>query len=503
MTELLTQAQGRSKHLEIENRLLREEIRLMRIEKFGAKSEQLNDRQLALLEEEPSVNAAEVQNEAQVGAKDKELGPSGRGKNKRQNHPGRLELPAHLPRVEEIIPAPDCDQHCECCQQPNPIIGYEIKEELDVEPSRYYVRVIKREKRACKQCPEQGVSTAPIPARIVEKGKLGDGFIVEALIRKYADHLPFFRQSVMLKRDAGVEISRQVIGQSVLRAGVWLKPIQQQLKEDLINGGYIQADETPIGVQSDRVVGRNHKGYVFEYSRPGGAVVYDFRMSRGRDGPKEFLKDYGGILQTDGYVGYNEVEEQCLRHAGCWAHGRRYFHKAHQLAKNDPMPREVLREIGRLYQIEEQAREAQLTPEGRLALRKEHSEPIVAGLKERVLEIRAQVLPKSALGKACRYVLGQWSRLEVFLEYGQVEIDNNWCENAIRPVVLGRKNWLHIGDESAGPKIAAIMSVIETCRRLKIDYRQYLTEVLPKLPSWSNNRVDELTPISWQASRSI
>ena len=229
-------------------------------------------------------------------------------------------------------------------------------------------------------------------------------------------------------------------------------------------------------------------------------MVFDFCLGRGREGPEKFLGQYAGILQCDGYAGYDKVGARTMKRAGCLAHARRRFWQAHQLARQDGDLLAVLGTMGQLYAIEAQARQHQLEAGARLALRREKSVALMDQLKSKIVEIRQQALPRSTAGEACNYALNQWSRLVLFLEDGQIEIDNNWCENGIRPVALGRKNWLHIGSEAAGPKVAAILSVVETCRRLPIDLRSYLRDVLPKLPSWPIQRVAELSPTRWLAA---
>jgi transposase len=499
LEQRLKDAQEEVRRLQLENNLLREWLRLQLIKKYGPKSEALPLEQLRLLNEEPSVSAAEVAREAQLQAE----GPAKASvpQPKKLQHPGRAELPAHLPRREEIIACPPEALVCPHCQKERSIISYEVSEELGVEPAVYFVRVKKREKRACHHCPEGGVVTAPVPAKIIPKGKLTDGLIIDTLLKKYDEHLPIYRQCAILERDAGVELGRQTLVDAIMAVGTLLRPVSASLAVELKAGGYIQADETPVPCQSERTVGRNHQAYLWEYSRPEGPVVFDFRMGRERDGPKEFLKGFTGTLQTDGYGAYNHLGSGIV-YAGCMAHARREFYDAHRLAKEDPLPVEVLGQFAKLYKVEEEARLAKMSFEERLALRQQQSRPVMEALKERVLAIRAQVLPQSAMAKACQYALGQWTRLAVFLEDGRVEIDNNWCENAIRPIALGRKNWLHIGSEKAGPKIAAIASVMETCRRLAINVRDYFTDVLPKLPDWPVAQVAQLTPSSWKAARS-
>jgi hypothetical protein len=222
-------------------------------------------------------------------------------------------------------------------------------------------------------------------------------------------------------------------------------------------------------------------------------------MGRGREGPKKFLAQFNGKLQSDGYAAYDRIGGPGIVYAGCMTHARRGFI---EVLKSEPENREVLAivaEIAKLYAVEKEARETGMTHGEREAFRKLHSVPVLAVLKQKVVSLDAKHPPMTALGKACRYVLAQWERLIVFATNGEVEIDNNWCENAIRPIALGRKNWLHIGSEEAGPRVAAIFSVIETCRRLEISVRDYLMDVLPRIPNWPANRIAELTPMAWAA----
>ena len=489
------EAESERRRLTIEVKLLNEAIRLLRLDKYGPKSEKLSDAQLALLDLEPGVTREEVAAEAAQPAREKKL-PRAAAPH------GRAPLPAHLPRVEELIPVPADQRHCATCGCPKCAIGHDVTEVLDLKPVELFVRVIKREKLACPAHPENGVTTGPVAERIVPGGKLSDAFIIEVLLKKYLLHLPLYRQSQALWRDAQVDLSRSTLCDAVMAAGALLVPVNAAQRQELLARDYLQADETPVGVQSDAAPhGQNHRAWQWQYSAPGGPVVFDFQMSRGRAGPQAFLRDYRGVLQTDAYAAYDSVVSEAMIHAGCWSHVRRKFYDAHQLDPADAAARDVLERIGRLYHIERQAREQKLEAAGRQALRQQYSVAEVSALKERLLAIRAEVLPGSQLAKACDYALRIGGRLEVFLEHGQVELDTNLAENAMRPVALGRKNWLHIGDEKAGPKIAAILSVLATCERLGIEAREYLLAVLPKLGGTSTAAVKHLTPQAWHRAR--
>lgn len=476
-----------------------EQIKLLNLQRFGPKSEKLSQAQMPLLLEEISLCLGEVDTEAEQPEPQKS-NPLPRAKKPRPNHPGRERLPEHLERREEIIPC--CPEDCQCarCGAELPVIGYETREELACEPARFWVRVIKREKRGSHCLEEQGVVTAPAPAQIVPKGKLSNELVIEVLAQKYQHHVPVYRQCAVLADEQGIELSRKTLTDAILAAGSLLQPVVRAQRVELLAGGYVQADETTMPCQVPEKTGRNHRAYMWEYSAPGGVVVFDFRMGRGREGPKDFLQGFRGTLQCDGYGAYADLGEGIV-YAGCMSHVRRGFVEAAKVAPLDPLPAEVMNRIGQLYAVEKQARQAALGPTERLALRQAQSAPVMAALKERLMAIRQQIPPGGVLTKACDYALGQWSRLEEFLRDGRLEIDNNWCEGGIRPLALGRKNWLHIGSEQAGPKVAAIASIVETCRRLDINLRRYLRDVLPKLGEWPINRVAELTPAAWKAAQ--
>jgi transposase len=495
--ELRPKVEAELTRLEIEIKLLKEQLRLMRIGKYGPKSDQLSDGQLALLECEPGVVAAEIEGEAQRTEEEKR----DTGKGRKRPHPGRAELPAHLPRIERILSCTQEQCRCAACGGRTEVIGYDLSEELDMKPAEYFVRVTKREKRACPRCEEGGVMAAPLPAKIVEKGKLSNAVVVDVILKKYRDHTPLYRQSAILDRDCGVEISRATLCNGVMTSGQWLEAIQKELRADLLAGNYIQADETPIGVQTPEKTGSNHRGYLWQYGRPGGPVVFDFQMSRGREGPRRFLRSFGGYLQSDGYGAYDKIGGEAIVFMGCMTHARRGFVDALKINPKESHATEIVEVIGALYAVEAHAREKGMSAAQRLALRQQKSVPLLDELKSKIVAARRQALPQSALGKACNYALGQWKRLIVYAGNGEVEVCNNLCENSMRGPVLGRKNWLHFGSEDAGPRIAAIMSVMETCRRLGINEREYLNDVLPKIPAWPANRVAELTPMAWQAAR--
>jgi len=499
LRQALERAESENARLRQVIQLKDEHIRLLNFRIFGPKGEKLSPQQIQLLFQEVSLMAGEVEQEAErpEAQKPVHLPSSSRS---RPNHPGRDKLPEHLERREEILPCCPEDCHCDKCGAERPVIGYETREELACEPAKFWVRVIKREKRGSHCEEEQGVATAPAPAQIVPKGKLSNEFIIEVLVRKYQLHLPVYRQCAALAQDHGIELSRKTLTDALLAAGSLLGAVVRAQRLELLAGGYIQADETPMPCQTGEKTGRNHRAFVWEFSRPGQIVNFEFQMGRGRDGPREFLKGFGGKLQSDGYQVYADLGEG-ITYVGCGAHIRRGFVDAAKVKPLDPVPPEIIARFGELYAVEKEAREGALGSEARLELRQAKSAPIMAALKDRLVEVRQQMAPGGKLAQACDYALGQWSRWEEYLKDGALEIDNNWCEGGIRPLVLGRRNWLHVGSPEAGPKIAAIASIVETCRRLDINLRNYLRDVLPKLGEWPSNRVGELTPTAWKAAQ--
>jgi len=279
----------------------------------GPQSETLNNLQLELLaDEEPSATSDEVE------AETKREPITRKPRRERKAHPGRERLPEHLTRVEKVIP---CEgKTCRACGKETSIIGYDESERLDVEPARYFVQVTKREKRACRCCQQGTVTMAPLEPRIVEKGLASDSVVIDTVVSKYCDHQPLYRQAVIPEREAGLEIGRATLDGWVMRVGEMLVPISQAMRKDLLKAAYLQADETTVPVQMHDRRGSNHEAYLWQYGKPGGETVFDFCMSRGREGPKIFLGDWEGILQTDGYQAYDGVGGPKMVHVGCWAH---------------------------------------------------------------------------------------------------------------------------------------------------------------------------------------
>jgi transposase len=475
--------------------LLEEKLRLQRIAKYGPGSEKLSNLQLELLEFEPGVSNTEVAAESERDA----LLPTPEKKKKRK-HPGRQTLPADLPRVERVIACTPEQCICGNCGTGTKVIGYEVSEVLEVKPAEYFVEVTKREKRACKKCEEQGVAMAPLPVRIIDKSLVSDRIIIDTIVCKYADHNPLYRQSVILLRDAGIDISRATMCGWVMTVGEMLAPVVWAMRRELLAGSYIQADETTVDVQMHDRRGKNHQAYLWQYGTPGGSTIFDFRMGRDREGPASILDKFEGILQTDGFISYvSGVGGPKMVHAACWSHSRRKFVDAIKLNKLDAASISIVELMDKLFAIDARARDEKMDHAARHALRQQEAPPLLDKIHAQILALSKNVLPKSAAGEACTYTVNLWKKLTRFLEYPELELSNNLAENSMRGVALGRKNWIHIGSQQAGPRVAALLSVVESCRRLRIPVREYLNEILPGLANRSIQQVADLTPAAWAA----
>jgi transposase len=471
---------------DVQIRLLEERLRQQRIQFLGPRSETLSNLQLELLtEQEPSTTCDEVEAEAKRGPLP--------AKKERKPHPGRRPLPADLPRQEEVVLCRDAN--CKSCGERTAVIGYDESELLDCEPARWFVRVVKREKRACAKC--STVFMPELAPRIIEKGLASDRVVIDTVIAKYCDHLPLYRQEAMMEREAGVEISRATLDGWVMRVGELLAPLIEAMRGDLLRAPYLQADETTVPVQLNDKSGSNHQAYLWQYGKPGGETVFEFQLGRGREGPKKFLGQWQGILQTDGYQAYDNIGGGKLVRVGCWAHARRKFVDAVKVNPKDAQAIAMVTRMDALFLVDRHAREQQLSVEERLALRREHGASWAQEIYDECVKLRGSALPKSALGQAVSYTLNQWPRLRRCFDYAEVELSNNLAENSMRPVALGRKNWLHVGSAQSGPKVAAILSVVESCRRLRIPVRQYLLAVLPGMARRKVSDVAALTPARW------
>ena len=474
-----------------ENELLRQKLELLIHRVFGRKSEQLDERQLKLLLgdlEQPGSPAASV--EAAI--------PEAVSKPRRPHKPRAPRCPDNLPVETEVIDPAPVTGNPEAYRQ----IGEEVSEQLDYEPGRFLKRVLVRRTWVKRNDPDAVPLTAPLPAKLKERGLLAPGLLAHITVSKYADHLPLNRQEQIYQQRHDVYLPRQTLARGVELVADWLRPVADQTLAEQLADGYVQIDETPVKYLEPGH-GQTRQGY-FWVLRGRSGTVYHWADGRGHEHLLELLPaNYEGLVQCDAYSAYRAMLEKRpgVKLAGCWAHARRRFIEA--LAQKERPRRNgwIVHQISLLYAIEKRLRESRAGPALRVAVRCSESKPIIARLKKLMLKM-ADLPPKSLTGEAVNYALAQWRLLEVYLDHGVLEIDNNRVENAIRPAALGRKNWLFIGAEVAGWRSAVIYTIIQSCKANGVEPYAYLKDVLTRLPSMTNQQIPSITPKAWaQAQR--
>jgi transposase len=403
---------------------------------------------------------------------------------KTKKHQGRLPLPKHLPRVECVIEPIENTEGLVC-------IGKEITEELEYTPGKFFVNQYVRPKYA--RVNNQGIIIAELPARPIDKGVAGPGLLASILIEKYCDHLPLHRQLQRFKRE-NIHIPPSTIGDWVKYSADLLTPLYDTLKKQVQNSHYIMADETPIKVLDKDHDNGIQQGYYWVYRDvEKKLIVFDYQDTRGSSAPANMLKNYKGFLQTDGYGVYDKYDKQddvTLIH--CMAHARRYFEKA---LDNDTARAEyVLQKIQLLYAVERTAREQNYSYAQRLEERLTISLPILIELEQWLKDNILHVTPQSPIGKAIAYALTRWNKLCIYAHNGHLEIDNNPVENAIRPVALGRKNYLFAGSHEAAQRSAIVYSLIATCKANNIEPYAWLKNTLAIINDCKANKLLELLP---------
>jgi len=467
-------------NLRNENLFLKQELDKLKRMIFGAKSERfipVDSAQLPLFGL-PQVEATEPVKESITYERNK---PS----ESKKNPPIRLALPAHLPRVEEVIePKEDISEAKK--------IGETITEILEYTPGKLFVKKYIRPKYVLPN--KESIVIGQLPSLPIPRGNAGPGLLSHMLISKFVDHLPFYRQVQMFKRQE-IQIAESTINDWFTGTCRLLEPLYEKLKEKVQQCDYLMADETPIAVLSRDHSQATHKGYHwFYYSPVEKLVCVDYQQGRGRDGPTAFLKDFYGAIQTDGYSVYDIFEMGGKsRLLGCMAHARRKFDQA--LNNDRKRAQAMLTMMQPLYQMEQIAKEYQLSIEERQIMRQVMSTDHLKKIEEWLKDNLVQVLPKSAIGQAIAYTLNLWPRLIRYIEDGRFEIDNNLVENSIRPVALGRKNYLFAGSHEGAKRAAMIYSFLGTCKKNHVEPFTWLKDVLTVIPDWSIQRLDELLPV--------
>ncbi len=463
---------------------LTQELALHKRWRFGARTEQWPAEQRHLFEEAVEADLAAIEQELAA------LKPASATTEKRQ--PKRAPLPPELPRTD-IRHEPDSTTcRCGCTLRR---IGEDVAEKLDYTPGTFTVERHIRGKWVCAAC--ETLIQAPVPPHVIDKGLPTAGLLAQVLVAKYADHLPLYRQEGIFAR-AGLAIPRSTLAQWVGMCGVALQPLADAMKAELLGLPVLHADETPVAML-DPGAGKTHRAYLWSYMSgtfaPWQAVLYDFTDSRAGKHARDFLGKWCGTLVCDDYSGYKALFADGVTEAGCMAHARRKFFdlaSSHQ----SPLATQALDYFGRLYGVERAV--ADLDDTGRLQQRQAEARPIADALHAWLVAQRQQVTNGTAIAKAIDYSLSRWGPLTRYLEDPQVPIDNNWVENRIRPIAIGRNNWLFAGSLRAGQRAAAVMSLIQSARLNGHDPYAYLKDVLARLPTQLASRIDELLPHRWQ-----
>ncbi len=405
-----------------------------------------------------------------------------------KEHPGRTKLPEHLERRDIIIEPAEVAEDCKK-------IGEEITEELEYEPGKLFVNRYVRPKYV--RMDNKVIIIAPMIDRPLPKAIVGPGLLAQIIIDKYVDHLPLYRQMERFKRE-NINLPYSTISDWVKSGCVLIDPLYEALKKLILQSNYLHADESPIKVLDKDKKGSTHRGYYWVYHNSiEGLVLFDYREGRGREGPIEVLKDFKGYLQTDGYAVYDYFKQEpgiAVMH--CMAHARRMFYEA---CDNDKAAAEyALQQIGLLYDIERKARKQQLEPEQILQLRRQEAVPVLESLGTWMKEAYLKALPKSTIGKALGYSIQRWPELMVYTTDGKLNIDNNPVENSIRPVAIGRKNYLFAGSHDAARRSAMLYSLMGTCKLQGINPFIWLKDVLQRINDHPINKITALLPQNWQ-----
>lgn len=473
-----------------ETERLKQIIKELQRHRFGRRAEGLPIDQLELALEE--VQQGEAEDEAAAEAGD----PERRKAKAAQRRSNRGSLPAHLPRVEQVVDIED--RTCPCCAGELHRIGEDVAERLDVIPAQFRVLVVRRPKYACRACREVVVQ-APAPARLIEGGLPTEALVAHVVVGKYADHQPLYRQAQIYSRQ-GVDLDRSTLADWTGRAAFLLRPLHARLLEKLKASPKLFADETTAPVL-DPGRGRTKTGQFWAYARddrPWGGpeppgVAYVYAPDRTAERPIAHLDGFKGVLQVDGYGGYRKLAEKNeVSLAFCWSHVRRGFYEL-AAAGSAPIAAEALARIGGLYVVEAEIRGR--PADERRAVRQARSRPILAALEPWLRAKLELVSKKSKLAEAIRYALARWEGLTRFLDDGRIEIDSNVVERAIRPLALGRKNHLFAGSDGGAEHWAVLASLIETCKLNGVDPQAYLADVISRIvEGHSQSDIDALLP---------
>jgi transposase len=467
--------------------------------KRNRQSEQLSTDQLALFAAAWQARQAAAEASASGDGPDDDdddAKPGADEADRKKKTAGRQPLPRHLKRERIVHDLADSEKHCGTCAQDLRLIGEESSERYEYIPAQLTVIEDVCKKYACA-CT---VRTATKPPQPIEKSTAGASLLAQVIVGKLADHLPLHRQEKIFERH-GVEISRKTMCGWLAQCADLLNPLYGSLKEVLFQSKVIGTDDTSVKVLDVKLpFARTGRIWPYYGDKDHPVILYDYTATRERAGPEKFLKGYRGYLQADAYGGYDAFFKDPARgliEVGCWAHARRYYHKALESDQARMGPALLL--IAQLYRVEKQARS--LTVEARLRLRQLQSRPVLDKLRGYLLEIQTEVLPKSPEGRAVRYSLKNWTALTRYCEDGNLEIDNNATERAIRGVAVGRNNWIFFGSDHGGNTAAILRSFVASCQRVGVNPFVWLNDVLSRIAAHPITRLAELLPHNWVSAQ--
>jgi transposase len=474
-------------NLKIQARTL--ELAHLRRMRFGVKSEALDASMRDLFQETLASDVAAA--EAELAKRQVEAGSSQESAPRQRERAGRQALPDHLPRIEHRHEPESC--RCGKCGSDLVKIGEDISEQLDVEPAKFFVHRHIRPQYACRSC--EMVTAAPIPPAVIDGGLAAVGLLAWVIVGKYLDHLPLYRLERIAARD-GVTLARSTLAEWVGRIGVALQPLADRLRVLLLERPILHADETPVQ-QLDPGNGKTKRAYLWAYmsnvlETGPPIVVFDYQTSRSGVHARNFLASWKGSLLVDDFAGYKAAFGQGVTELGCLAHARRKYFDLNE-AQANPIAQEALVRIAALYEIE--ARGRNMSIEERAGLRHRETKPMLMSMHDWLMTTRLTVANGGGTAKAIDYSLKRWPALTRYAESGTLPMDNNVIENAIRPICLGKKNWLFTGSERAGKRAAAIQSLLATAAINGFDPAAWLRGTLEKLPTCLNSDIDSLLPL--------
>ena len=485
--QLFERMQAELKFERTRNEALNLEIARLKRWRFGSSSESLESTSQAVLFDRILADTALEDLAAQEPLESKPCAPP-----RAKGQAVRQALPASLPRIDRHHET--LQTHC-ACGQALKRIGEEVSEQLDCVPARFFVLRHIRGKYACACC--QTIQAEPMPAQMIDKGIPAPGLLAQVVVAKHDDHLPLYRQTEIYAR-SGVHIARSSMAQWVGICGLRLAPLAQALKMFILGHGVIHADETPVSLLAPGH-GKTKKAYAWVYRTTNfmtqRAVLFDFCASRSGEHPRRVLTGFGATLVSDDYSGYHALHARGVKAALCWAHARRKLFEAHKDNGSEIAGQAVVM-IAKLYEIEREARE--LEPEARKVLRQQRSKPVADALHCWLTAKRLVLAKADVTAKAIDYSLSNWTALTRFLDDGNVPIDNNAAENSVRPLALGRKNWLFVGSQQAGERAAVVMSLIESAKLNGHDPWAYLKDVFERLPTLKHRDLATLLPHNWR-----